>query len=95
MNFIRLILYGVLIYLLYRLIKGLVISLMPGERGNGEETGKRHPVERIGEELVEDAWCHTYVPISTAVTYKENGRTLFFCSKACLQHYKNNRGGRE
>ncbi len=96
MGLIRLILAVILFYVLYRLIKGLVLFLFPKERVEKDRPRQADgPVERIGEELVEDAWCHTYVPITTALTLRENGRTLFFCSKECMKHYKNDRGGQE
>ena len=91
---LRLILAVILIYILYRLVKGLILFFYPRERVAPEQNHQRPKAAgQIGEELVEDSWCHTYVPITDAVALKENGRTTFFCSRECMEQYKKSHGG--
>ena len=40
-----------------------------------------------GDDLVEDPHCHTYVPLSNAHKASLMGKTLYFCSKKCLDEY--------
>jgi YHS domain-containing protein len=65
-------------YLLFKLIRGWKTL-------GGERSAKR-PV--LGEDLVEDPFCHTYIPISHARKMEIGGKTLYFCSQACLEGYQ-------
>jgi len=40
--------------------------------------------------LVEDPYCHTYVPISDAYSVSLDGKTVYFCCKECFEKYKAN-----
>lgn len=73
---LRLILGVVVLYLLYRIVKGWKRAL--ATRG-GEP--------KRGEDLVEDPYCHTYIPVSDAIKVVIRGNTYFFCSKACQDRY--------
>jgi YHS domain-containing protein len=83
---LRFIIGMIAIYVIYRLSKRLLMSLGSKER---IQTGANRPgnVGRIGEELVEDPYCHTYVPITNAVEATENGKKIFFCSQDCMKAY--------
>jgi len=82
-NLIRLIVVSLLIYLLYKLFKGVFLSSGPkiGNASQREGVGK-------GEDLVEDPYCHRYLPMSQALKISINDQTVFFCSKKCCEQYK-------
>ncbi|HUH65541.1 MAG TPA: hypothetical protein VLZ07_03825 [Syntrophales bacterium] len=71
------------IYLLYKLAKWIILSA--GIKGP-DETQHRVPVAK-GEDLVEDPYCHTYVPVSQAFRASIDGHDVFFCSKECFEKY--------
>lgn len=87
MGIARLIIALVIMYLLYRVTKGLISSISEKGRIRSEKNRNKQP-DRIGEELVEDPVCGTFVPISSATTLSESGRTVFFCSRECLEKYR-------
>jgi YHS domain-containing protein len=68
-------------YLLYRLIKAWNTVKGPSKANL--------PVR--GEDLVEDPFCHTYVPVSYASRTVIDGKTVYFCSQKCLETYKKDR----
>lgn len=47
-----------------------------GHHGTGES-----------EEMVLDAVCGSYVPISSAIRSSEGGRNVFFCSEECREKH--------
>jgi YHS domain-containing protein len=73
----------IVIYLLAKLIrKGF--PAVGGKHGPG-----KIPKPAASEELVEDLYCHAYVPISQAFRKEIDGKTAYFCSQKCLdQHGK-------
>ncbi len=84
MGLIRLLLYGALIWLLYRLVKGL----FPGAGGAGPRVSEEPRPDRSGRldggELVQDPVCEVYVPKSTAVRGPDGH---YFCSAECRDAY--------
>jgi YHS domain-containing protein len=68
----------ILLYLFYRLTKTWKRVSAPT---------KAKPLV-TGEELVEDPFCHTYVPVTHARRVEIEGKTVFFCSEKCLKQYK-------
>lgn len=40
-----------------------------------------------GEDLVEDPYCHTYVPQSQAHKASIDGQDVYFCSEKCLEKF--------
>lgn len=74
----KLILGIIVAYLLYKLIKGL--KKVKGSYKADLPAG--------GEDLVEDPFCHTYVPVSHACRTVIDGETVYFCSQKCLETYK-------
>jgi YHS domain-containing protein len=40
-----------------------------------------------GEDLVEDPFCHTYIPVSQAYKKEISGKAYCFCSKECCDSY--------
>ncbi|MGZ6193044.1 MAG: hypothetical protein ACXWMH_09220 [Syntrophales bacterium] len=83
LGLIRLVIFGFLIYLVYRLAKWIIMS--PGIKGRNM-AGHQVPAAQ-GEDLVEDPYCHIYVPMSQAHKAAVDGRDLYFCSEKCLEKY--------
>jgi YHS domain-containing protein len=78
---LKLIIGIIIIYVLYKLVSGLKAVAGP--------TKKNLPA--AGEDLVEDPLCHTYVPLSHACRVSIEGKTLYFCSRKCLEAYAEER----
>jgi YHS domain-containing protein len=80
---IRLIVGIIVIYLLYKLFGKEFFS-------KERRPGARNPkMPYAGEDLIEDPFCHTYVPMSNACRTTIDGKTVYFCSQKCLEQYKN------
>jgi len=73
----------ILLYLLYRIIRGLFYSSK--ERNIDTIPSKERPDE---DEMVKDPYCDTYVPKRNSYSAKINGEYLCFCSNECLEKYK-------
>lgn len=82
MNIIRTILLLLSIYIVYRLVKYIV---RPQNRSVNENRYKS--VSEKGEDLVEDQFCHTYIPLSQAYKKEIAGQDFYFCSKECSEKY--------
>jgi len=77
---IRLLIGILILFLLYKLLrKGASLA---GRRSSAA------PPAAAGEDLVEDPHCHTYVPLSHACRSSLNGKTVYFCSRKCLEEYE-------
>ncbi len=83
LGLIRLLIFAFIIYLVYRLVKWIVQS--PGIKGR-DMPGHQVPAAP-GEDLVEDPYCHIYVPMSQAHKAVIDGQDLYFCSETCLGKY--------
>jgi YHS domain-containing protein len=80
---IRFLLVLFVLYLLYRVTKG-ILRLANKKSDRSPE----RPPPLKGEDLVEDPYCHTYVPISDAYRETIEGQTMHFCSRECSEKYK-------
>jgi len=76
MRFLILIFLG---YLLFRIIRGVLGS---GRRVEKSEDGG--PID----EMVQDPYCKTYIPLRDAKRHIIKGTELFFCSKECAEKFK-------
>jgi YHS domain-containing protein len=83
LSLMRLVIFGFLIYLVYRLAKWIILS--PAIKGR-DVPGHQVPAAP-GEELVEDPYCHIYVPMSQANKTTIDGQDVYFCSQKCLEKY--------
>ncbi len=85
---IRLIIFIILFYFVYRIGK---LLFLPGEK-TVKPLPKVHQENLTGgEDLIEDPYCHTYIPISSALSWKDpDEKTHYFCSSACLEKYRKN-----
>lgn len=73
------------IYLLYRIVKGLT-------RLGKERAKMRVEPERLKEDMVEDPYCHVYIPVSEAYCGTLNGSECYFCSRECYEKFKKEKG---
>lgn len=79
---LRLIIFVILCYILYRLVKSLVL---PSPKKSGEFSVRSN--ETITDEMVMDPCCQVYIPKREATTAKIAGETIYFCSKECKKKY--------
>jgi len=79
---IRLIIFTILCYILYRVVKSL---MLPPAGKSGEPS--RRPNGIITDEMVMDPQCNVYIPRKEAITAKVVGETIYFCSKECKKKY--------
>ena len=82
MIIIRLLATIIIFYFLFRIAKWLLLS-----SGKTSEPlpNRQAPVKT--EDLVEDPWCHTYLPVSQAYQASIDGKTEYFCSEKCCNHF--------
>jgi YHS domain-containing protein len=59
-------------------------------RSYHEEDRKR--VRIMGEDMVQDPECRTYVPKGRAVTRRIGDSQRYFCSEACAKRYEERHG---
>lgn len=83
LSLIRLAIFGFIIYLVYRLAKWIILS--PGIKGR-DMPGYQVSTAQ-GEDLVEDPYCHIYVPLSQAHKASIDGQDVYFCSQKCFEEY--------
>jgi uncharacterized protein len=76
---IRLILFLILIYLIYRIIKGFW--------GSAKQIRKSKTMGVI-DEMVQDPYCETYIPRREAVRKSISGKEYFFCSQECADKFE-------
>lgn len=74
----KLLIYAILFYFIYRLIKGGFQSKKAVHGGSDGE---------IIDEMVQDPFCSTYVPKGESVRKLIDGQEYFFCSDECASRY--------
>jgi YHS domain-containing protein len=82
-NLIRFVIICGIIYCVYRLIKWIMFA----PRIESNDQRKRPPSEIKSEDLIEDPFCHTYVPLSQAHRAMIDGKAVYFCSQKCCENY--------
>ena len=75
----RLLIWGVLIYVGYRIVKGFIA-------GKQQETPP--PSGPVKEDTFQDPVCGVYVAEEDAVIGRHEGARLHFCSMECLEKYR-------
>jgi YHS domain-containing protein len=50
-------------------------------------SGKKKNQKNELEELVQDPYCKTYIPRTSAFKKKVGGQVLYFCCESCLKSY--------
>jgi hypothetical protein len=79
---VRLIIYGILFYLGYRILKPWVAPFLGGSE---EEPHAGSPPEEA--ELIRDPQCGTYFLRQRGVAARVGGRSVYFCSAECRDKY--------
>jgi len=81
----RLLIFAFLAYFLYRFLRGL---LRPG--GHIEMDEDRESVEDGDgiNDMIQDPFCKTYVPLKDAKKRVIAGRTYYFCSNECADGFE-------
>jgi uncharacterized protein len=75
----RIIIFAILAYLLYRILQGFFGS---GKRTKNAEKGG------VIDEMVKDPFCNTYVPQRDAKRKVIDGKEYFFCSEECANKFQ-------
>ena len=74
--FFRVLVFIILIFLLYRVVKSMQKNRLSKNKSSHVISSRG-----VGEELVEDPVCRTYIPVSQAYRKEISGKTYYFCSK--------------
>ncbi|MEN6463750.1 MAG: hypothetical protein ABFD62_01085 [Syntrophaceae bacterium] len=82
---IRVLIAALAIYLIFRIARGLFLKGSAATRQN-------IPKRREGEDMVEDPYCHVYIPISEAYAATVEGNTRHFCSRECYEKFISEQG---
>ena len=75
----RLLIFALLAYLLYRLLRGV---LAPGLKARKSESAGAI------DEMVKDPICQTYIPMRDSQRRVIEGKEYFFCSKECAEEFE-------
>ena len=76
---VRIIFFGILAYLLYRIVKGVFSPKAKVNRGSAQG---------VVDEMVQDPFCKTYVPRRDSVKRVIQGQEVLFCSNDCADKYE-------
>ena len=76
---VRFLIFALLAYLLYRVLRGLVESALRSGNGRSGETV---------DEMVQDPSCQTYIPLREAKRKVIGGQEYYFCSKECYEKFE-------
>ncbi len=86
----RLVIIGILLYILYRLLVG------PGKkRVFGKKKGPTTSGNAVQDVLIEDPVCHTYIPKGQAVQLHHDKKMYYFCSDKCCEMFLKHKGAEE
>lgn len=75
----RLIIFIILIYILYRLVKGVFKK--------NDRISHKDSAGMISE-MVQDPFCKTYIPRGEAYRKVIGGKEILFCSKECAERFE-------
>jgi YHS domain-containing protein len=64
----------------------LLSQLIAPQRRMPRAPEPRQPTN-VTEEMVQDPYCHIYLPRSQAIRRKIRGQEYFFCSPGCLEKF--------
>jgi hypothetical protein len=78
---IRVLIFALLGYLAYRLVKRWVLRQIRSDRVEGRATG------RIDDVMVKDPQCGAYFARRDGVALRHADRDLLFCSRECRDKY--------
>ena len=79
---LRLLLFAILGYILYRVVKGVLGQSKEIDRGSSGG---------VIDEMVQDPFCETYIPRRQSLKRVIKGQEYFFCSKDCADKFESER----
>lgn len=82
---IRLVVLAVLVYIAWRLLRGIQGQKKPERQDRAK--GKSADDPNVQDSLVEDPVCHRLVPKHQAVRLRRDGQTYYFCSDECCDTF--------
>ena len=82
---LRILFFGALVYMLYRVFRQYF-----GSRGNIERGSNGGAID----EMVQDPSCKAYIPKRTALRKNVGGREFFYCSRECAEKHEEESGNR-
>ena len=81
---LKLIIWGLLIYLVYRAAK----SRISGPRESGGSHTMDHPdASQVDDIMIQDPMCGIYFPKREGIVYRHEGRDIHFCSTKCRDQF--------
>ena len=80
---IKLIIYILLIYLAYKVIKGLTAPSVSKERKEERDAGS------VDDIMIKDPVCGVYFPKKDGIYLNADGRDMYFCSSECMDKFVN------
>lgn len=81
---IRSLLFLIFLVVVYLVLRAMLRGAVRGYHADEEKRRTR----LMGEDMVQDPECRTYVPKGRAVTRRIDGKLLSFCSEACAARYE-------
>ena len=78
---VRLIIFIIVLYILYRVVRGFIRSISSQKPNSSVRGGDV-------DEMVQDPQCGTYIPRRDAVQKYIEGRPQLFCSEECAKQYE-------
>jgi YHS domain-containing protein len=78
----RLLIFGFLVYLGYRLFKGWA---SPGK--STTRTSEEEGLTKVDDVMVKDPFCETYFPERKGIGGVIEGKTYYFCSTTCRDRF--------
>ena len=85
----RIILYLIFAYVIYRLLKGVFLSGHTGQKIEKRENGG------LIDEMVQDPVCGTFVLRRKSIKKMIDGKALFFCSNECASQFEAQKQSKE
>ena len=87
MIIIRFLIYFLILYVVYRIIRAWV----------GQSTSRTKPIfgkpaGEIEDIMIKDPYCNIYFPKREGVRLRKNGTDLYFCSTDCRDNYLKEKG---
>ncbi len=87
---LRLVIIGILFYILYRLF------IEPRKKQVlGKKNGPATSGDAVQDVLIEDPVCHTYIPKGQAVQVQHDKKMYYFCSDKCCEMFLKQKGAEE
>ena len=87
---LRLVIIGILLYILYRLLIG-----PKKKQEEVQENGSASSEGAVQDVLAEDPVCHTYIPKGQAVQLHHDKKMYYFCSDKCCEMFLKKKGAEE